>query len=66
MTLKELRKLRGMTQLELAEKSGVNPRQIRRVELGTSKIENITLVNAKKLADALDVQIEELLEKPVD
>lgn len=61
MTLKELRKKAGLTQLQLAEKSGVNVRQIRRIELETSKIENVTLINAKRLADALGVKPEELL-----
>ena len=63
MTLRELRKQAGLSQKELAEKSGVYVRQIRRVELGTSQIENVTLANAKRLADALGVSIEELLEK---
>ena len=63
MTLRELRQKAGLTQKELAIRSGVNSRQIQRVELGTSKIENLTLVNAKRLADALGVSIEELLEK---
>lgn len=63
MTLRELRKRAGLSQKELAEKSGVNVRQIRRVELETSQIENVTLINAKRLADALGVPIEELLEK---
>ena len=61
MTLKELRKKAGLTQLQLAEKSGVNVRQIRRIELETSKIENVTLINAKRLVDALGVKPEELL-----
>lgn len=63
MTLRELRLKAGLTQKELAIRSGVHSRQIQRVELGTSKIENLTLVNAKRLADALGVPIEELLEK---
>lgn len=63
MTLRELRLKAGLSQKDLAEKSGVNARQIRRVELGTSQIENVTLINAKRIADALGVKIEELLEK---
>ena len=63
MTLRELRHKAGLTQKELAIRSGVNIRQIQRVELGTSQIENVTLANAKRLADALGVPIEELLEK---
>lgn len=63
MTLRELRLKAGLTQKELAIRSGVHSRQIQRVELGTSRIENLTLINAKRLADALGVPIEELLEK---
>ena len=63
MTLRELRLKAGLTQKELAIRSGVHSRQIQRVELGTSKIENLRLVNAKRLADALGVPIEELVEK---
>ena len=63
MTLRELRLRAGLTQKELAIRSGVHSRQIQRVELGTSRIENLTLINAKRLADALGVPIEELLEK---
>lgn len=66
MTLRELRKRAGLSQKELAEKSGVYVRQIRRVELGNSQIENVTLINAKRLADALGIPIEELLEKEAD
>ena len=36
----------GLTQNELAEKSGVNIRQIQRYESGTSGCENMTLKNA--------------------
>ena len=61
--LRELRLKAGLTQIELSTRSGVNVRQIQRVELGTSKIENVTLANAKKLADALGVGVEDLLEK---
>lgn len=63
MTLRELRQKAGLTQKELAIRSGVNIRQIQRVELGTSQIENVTLVNAKRLADALGVKIEDLITK---
>ena len=48
-TLKELRKLCGMTQKELAEKSGVNIRQIQKYESGEYAIDNMTT----KTADAI-------------
>lgn len=63
MELKELRLSAGLTQTGLARISGVNVRQIQRVEGGESRIENITLGNAARLAAALGVRIETLLEE---
>lgn len=62
MALRELRRAADLTQAALAEKSGVNIRQIRKIELGEIKIGNITLQNAARLAGALGVSIEALLE----
>lgn len=61
MNIKDRRKELGITQQELANISGINIRQIQRFELETSKLENITLINAKRLADALGIQIDDLL-----
>lgn len=46
---------------ELAEASGVNSRQIQRIENGEGDMSNVTLGNAVKLADALGVDVRELL-----
>ena len=51
----------GMTQKDLAEKSGVNIRQIQRYESGTSGCENMTLKNAIAIADALECDVRDLL-----
>lgn len=59
--LKKLRTAKNMTQKQLADGSGVNIRQIQRVENGDSDMSNITLGNAIKLADALGVEVKELL-----
>ena len=59
--LKKLRTEKNMTQKQLADGSGVNIRQIQRVENGDSDMSNITLGNAIKLADALGVDVKELL-----
>lgn len=56
-----IRVAKGLTQLELSRRSGVNPRQIRRIETGEAKIGNITLANATALASALGVEIEDLI-----
>lgn len=50
-----------MTQKELAEKSGVNIRQIQRYESGTSGCENMTLKNAIAIADVLECDVRDLL-----
>lgn len=55
------RRMAGMTQAELAEKSGVNIRQIQRVEIGEAEPGNLTAQNLLAIADALGVDIRELL-----
>lgn len=60
MTLKEFRTAAGLNQGELAQLSGVNIRQIQRVEGGTSDINNLTAKNLLALANALGVAPEEL------
>lgn len=51
----------GMEQKELAEKSGVNVRQIQRVELGESEAGNLSARNLIAIADALDTDIRDLI-----
>ena len=55
------RRMAGMTQAELAEKSGVNIRQIQRVEIGEADPGNLTARNLLAIADALGVDIKGLL-----
>lgn len=50
-----------MSQRELAEKSGVNLRQIQRYENATSDVGNMTLRNALSIADALECEVRDLL-----
>lgn len=50
-----------MTQNELAEKSGVNARQIQRYESASSDTGNMTLKNAIAIADALGCDVRDLL-----
>lgn len=51
------RRMAGMTQAELAEASGVNIRQIQRVELGEADAGNLTAKNIIALADVLGVDV---------
>lgn len=61
MTIKEARKVARMTQQQLAEKSGVNVRQIQRVESGESLAGNLTAKNLIAIADALGVDPHSLI-----
>lgn len=60
-TLKELRKLCGMTQRELAEKSGVNIRQIQKYESGEYSLDNMTAKTADAISHALGCSIDDLV-----
>ena len=55
------RRMADMTQSELAKKSGVNIRQIQRVELGEAEAGNLSAKNLIAIADALGVDARELL-----
>lgn len=55
------RRMAYMTQTELAKKSGVNIRQIQRVELGEAEAGNLTAKNLLAIADALGVDAKFLL-----
>lgn len=55
------RRMAGMTQAELAAKSGVNIRQIQRVEIGEAETGNLTAKNLIAISDALDVNAKKLL-----
>lgn len=51
----------GLTTNELAERSGVNVRAIQKVESGEAQAGNMTARNILAIADALDVDIRELI-----
>ena len=55
------RSVMGMTQRELAEKSGVNIRQIQKYESGEYDTGNMTLKNALAIAGALECEVKDLL-----
>ena len=50
-----------MTQVELAAKTNINIRQIQRVECGESDAGNLTAKNIIALADALRVDVHDLV-----
>ena len=55
------RRMAGMTQAQLAEKSGVYIRQIQRVELGEAEAGNLTAKNLLSIADVLGVDARDLI-----
>lgn len=64
MTMSKLLTIRtskGMTQAKLADLSGINARQIRKIESGEIKTRNITIGTITALANALGVEIEDLI-----
>lgn len=55
------RRMAGLTQAQLAKASGVNIRQIQRVELGEAEAGNLSAKNIIALADALGVDVRALV-----
>lgn len=59
--LKIVREYKSMTQKELSERSGVNLRMIQNYEQGTKDINNAKVVTVLCLAEALDVDVYEII-----
>ena len=60
--LASLRRSAGLTQQALADKSGVNIRQIQKIEGGETSVARVPLRNAVAIADALNVDVKKLLD----
>lgn len=60
--LQELRKKCGISQRELAEKSGVNLRTLQQYELGAKDINKASVSSVFALAKVLNCEVEDLLE----
>lgn len=59
--ISDIRKIRGWTQRQLANMSGMSVSQLQRLESGERKVENLTLKTAVSLASALGVRVEEIM-----
>ena len=59
--IKAYRKKQGLTQAELANRAGLNIRQIQKIENGEAKTENITLKTMQAIAQALNAKIDDLI-----
>lgn len=62
MKLKEKREAAGMSQSGLAQASGVSVRMIQHYEQGAKDINKAAAITVKKLADALNVKMEDIIE----
>lgn len=60
--LRAARLAAGLTQQQLSKLSGVNPRQIQKVEAGEIKAGNMTASNLLAIANALDVDPRSLIQ----
>lgn len=61
--LKRIRENAGLSQNQLAERSGVSPRMIPKYETGEKDINKAQAQTLKQMADVLGVKIEDLLEE---
>lgn len=61
--LKELREAAGISQAELAEKSGVNKRMIEHYEQGFKDLSRAAFDTGLRIAEALDADPRELIPK---
>lgn len=59
--IKAYRKKQGLTQTDLADRAGLNIRQIQKIENGEAQTENITLKTMQAIAQALHVKIDDLI-----
>ncbi len=59
-SIRELRARKNISQAELAELTGLTARTIYVYEKDATNLRNASYSNIKKLADALDVELEEI------
>lgn len=62
MTIKALRESRGLSQSQLAKATGISVRTLQSYEQGQRDIYKMQLQTASRIAQALGVEIEKLLE----
>ena len=59
--IRTYRKKQGLTQTDLANRAGLNIRQIQKIENGEAQTENITLKTMQAIARALNAKIDDLI-----
>lgn len=59
--VKTYRKKQGLTQTDLANRAGLNIRQVQKIENDEVQTENVTLKTMQAIAQALHVKIDDLI-----
>lgn len=59
--VKTYRKKQGLTQTDLANRAGLNIRQIQKIENDEVQIENVTLKTMQAIAQAFNAKIDDLI-----
>lgn len=59
--VKMYRKKQGLTQTDLANRAGLNIRQIQKIENDEVQTENVTLKTMQAIAQALNAKIDDLI-----
>lgn len=59
--VKAYRKKQGLTQTDLANRAGLNIRQIQKIENGEAQTENVTLKTMQAIAQVLNAKIDDLI-----
>lgn len=59
--VKTYRKKQGLTQTDLANRAGLNIRQIQKIENDEVQTENVTLKTMQVIAQALNAKIDDLI-----
>lgn len=60
--LQKIRKERGLTQAELAKRSGVSLKTIQALEVGRNNINKAEVMKVLRIADALECPVRNLME----
>lgn len=59
--IKTYRKKQGLTQTDLANRAGLNIRQVQKIENDEVQTENVTLKTMQAIAQALNAKIDDLI-----
>lgn len=63
--LKQIRKIKGLTQSELADKCNISVKSIQAYEQGTRKLENANKNTIIKICEVLNCKISDIIESEV-